>query len=78
MHDYSGVDRDGITSFAASEDLERVVKVIDRAPEYANDNCEAKYCLGTGRLGTAEHEATEAAQRQADLDGTRSEPRQAG
>jgi hypothetical protein len=27
VHDYSGVDRDGITSFAASEDLERVVKV---------------------------------------------------
>jgi len=26
----SGVDRDGITSFAASEDLERLVKVIDK------------------------------------------------
>ena len=28
VYNYSGVDRDGITSFAASEDLERVVKVI--------------------------------------------------
>ena len=35
VYDYSGVDRDGITSFAASEDLERVVKVIDIALEYA-------------------------------------------
>jgi hypothetical protein len=31
VYNYSGVDRDGITSFAASEDLERVVKVIDIA-----------------------------------------------
>jgi hypothetical protein len=30
-HNYSEVDRDGITSFAAPEDLERVVKVIDIA-----------------------------------------------
>jgi hypothetical protein len=35
---YSGVDRDGITSFAVSQDLQRVVKVIDIALEYANDN----------------------------------------
>jgi hypothetical protein len=40
VYNYSGVDRDGITSFAASEDLERVVKVIDIALEYANDNYE--------------------------------------
>jgi hypothetical protein len=53
VHDYSGVDRDGITSFAASEDLERVVKVIDRALQYANDKT---YCLGTRRLDTAEDE----------------------
>ena len=32
VYNYSGVDRDGITSFAASEDLERVVKVIDHSP----------------------------------------------
>jgi hypothetical protein len=32
VHDHSGVDGDGITSFAASEDLERVVKVIDVTP----------------------------------------------
>ena len=32
VYTYAGVDRDGITSFAASEDLERVVKVIDIAP----------------------------------------------
>ena len=31
-YNYSGVDRDGITSFVASEDLERVVKVIDICP----------------------------------------------
>ena len=68
MYNYSGVDRDGITSFAASEDLERVVKVIDIALEYANDNYEADVLLGTRRLGNAEHKATEAAQRQADLD----------
>ena len=43
---YSGVDRDGITSFAASEDLERVVKVIDIALEYANDNYEADVLPG--------------------------------
>ena len=41
VYNYSRVDRDGITSFAASEDLERVVKVIDIALEYANDNYEA-------------------------------------
>jgi hypothetical protein len=40
------VDRDGITSFAASEDLERVVKVIDIALEYANDNYEADVLPG--------------------------------
>jgi len=65
----SGVDRDGITSFAASEDLQRVVKVIDIALEYAIDNCEADVSPGdTRRLGNAEHKATEPAQRQADLD----------
>ncbi len=77
VYNYSGVDGDGITSFAASEDLERVVKVIDIALEYANDNYEADV-LGTRRLDNAEDEATEAAQRQPDLDGTRSEARQAG
>jgi hypothetical protein len=44
------------------------VKVIDIALEYANDNYEADVLLGTRRLGNAEHKATEAAQRQADLD----------
>jgi hypothetical protein len=68
VYNYSGVDRDGITSFAASEDLERVVKVIDIALEYKTDNYEADVLLGTRRLGNAEHKATEAAQRQADLD----------
>ena len=42
VYNYSGVDRDGIISFAASEDLERVVKVIDIALEYANDNYERR------------------------------------
>jgi hypothetical protein len=46
VFDYSGVDRDGITSFAASEDLERVVKVIDTDLEYANDNYEADVSPG--------------------------------
>jgi hypothetical protein len=46
VYNYSGVDRDGITSFAASEDLERVVKVIDIALEYANDNYEADVLPG--------------------------------
>ena len=46
VHDYSGVDGDGITSFAASEGLERVVKVIDRALGYANDNYEADVLPG--------------------------------
>ena len=46
VYNYSGVDRDGITSFAASEDLERVVKVIDIALEYANDNYEAAVLPG--------------------------------
>ena len=41
VYNYSGVDRDGIISFAVSADLERVVKVIDIAQEYANDNYEA-------------------------------------
>jgi hypothetical protein len=65
---YSGVDRDGITSFAASEDLQRVVKVIDIALEYATTTTRPTYCLGTRRLGNAEHKAAEPAQRQADLD----------
>jgi nitrogen regulatory protein PII-like uncharacterized protein len=43
---YSGVDRDGITSFAASEDLQRVVKVIDIALEYANNLYEADVLPG--------------------------------
>ena len=43
---YSGVDRDGITSFAASEDLKRVVKVIDIALEVRNDNYEADVLPG--------------------------------
>ncbi len=77
VYNFSGVDGDGITSFAASEDLERVVKAIDIALEYANDNYEADV-LRTRRLDNAEDEATEAAQRQPDLDGTRSEARQAG
>jgi len=42
----SGVDRDGITSFAASEDLQRVVKVIDTALEVRNDNYEADVLPG--------------------------------
>jgi hypothetical protein len=46
VYNYSGVDRDGITSFAASQDLERVVKVIDIALEYANDNYEADVLPG--------------------------------
>ena len=46
MYNYSGVDRDGITSFAASEDLERVVKVIDIALEYANGNYQADVLSG--------------------------------
>ena len=45
-YNYSGVDRDAITSFAASEDLERVVKVIDIALGYANDNDEADVLPG--------------------------------
>jgi hypothetical protein len=61
--------RDGITSFAASEDLERVVKVIDIALEYANDNYEADVLPGdSAARQRREHKATEAAQRQADLD----------
>ena len=68
VYNYSGVVRDGITAFAASEDLERVVKVIDVTLEYANDNYEADVLPGTRRLGNAENKATEAAQRQADLD----------
>ena len=46
VYNYSGVDRDGIISFAASEDLERVVKVIVIALEYANDNYEADVLPG--------------------------------
>jgi hypothetical protein len=46
VYNYSGVDRDGITSFAASEDLERVVKVIDIALEYTNDNYDADVLSG--------------------------------
>ena len=45
-YNYSGVDCDGITSFAASQDPQRVVKVIDIALEYANDNCEADVLPG--------------------------------
>ena len=46
VYNYTGVDRDGIISFAASEDLERVVKVIVIALEYANDNYEADVLPG--------------------------------
>ena len=49
---YSGVDRDGITSFAASEDLQRVVKVIDIALEYATTTTRPTYCLGLGGSAT--------------------------
>ena len=35
VYNYSGVDGGGINSFAASEDLERVVRLIDTALEYA-------------------------------------------
>jgi hypothetical protein len=52
VYNYSGADRDGITSFAASEDLQRVVKVIDRALEYANDDYEADVLPGDS---TARH-----------------------
>jgi hypothetical protein len=69
VYNYSGVDSDGITSFAASEDLERVVKVIDIALGYANDNYEADVLPGdSAARQRREHKATEAAQRQADLD----------
>ena len=46
VYNYSGVDREGITSFAASEDLKRVVKVIDIALEYANNLYEADVLPG--------------------------------
>jgi len=46
VYKYSGVDHDGIISFAASEDLERVVKVIDIALEHAKDNYEADVLSG--------------------------------
>ena len=46
VYNYSGVGRDGIISFAASEDLERVVKVIDIALEYTNDNYQADVLPG--------------------------------
>jgi hypothetical protein len=46
VDNYPGVDRDGITSFAASEDLERVVKVIDIALENETDNDEADVLPG--------------------------------
>ena len=69
VYNYSGVETDGITAFAASEDLERVVKVIDIALEYANDNYEADVLPGdSAARQRREHKATEAAQRQADLD----------
>jgi hypothetical protein len=69
VYNYSGVDRDGTTSFAASEDLERVVKVIDIALGYANDNYQADVLPGdSAARQRREHKATEAAQRQADLD----------
>ena len=69
VYNYSGVESDGITSFAASEDLERVVKVIDIALEYANDNYEADVLPGdSAARQRREHKATEAAQRQADRD----------
>jgi hypothetical protein len=77
VYNYSGVDRDGITSFAASEDLERVVKVIDIALKYATTTTRPTYCWGLDG-STTQHEATKAAQRQPDLDGTRSEARQSG
>jgi hypothetical protein len=69
VYNYSGVDRDGITAFAAAEDLERVVEVIDIALEYANDHYEADVLPGdpVARQHRA-HRAAEAAQRQADLD----------
>jgi hypothetical protein len=67
VYTYSGVDRDGTISFAASEDLERVVKVIDLALEFANDNYEADVLPGTlawGLGGSAtQHKATEDARR---------------
>ena len=46
VYNYSGVDRDGIISFAASEDLERVVKLIDIVLVYTNDSCEADVLRG--------------------------------
>lgn len=46
VYNYSRVNSDRIPSFAASEDLERVVKVIDIAPEYANDSYEADVMPG--------------------------------
>jgi hypothetical protein len=61
---YSGVDRDGITSFAASEDLERVVKVIDIALEYAKRQLRRRR-IAWGLGGSAPRR-------------TRSEARQAG
>ncbi len=68
VYNYSGVDSDGVTSFAASEDLERVVKVIDIALEYAN-NYEADVLPGDSAAPQRrEHQATEAAQRQSELD----------
>ena len=62
MYNYSGVDRwDHLIRRLGGPRC--VVKVIDIALEYANDNYE-----GLGGSATQEHKATEAAQRQADLD----------
>ncbi len=73
VYTYSGVDRDGIISFAASDDLERVVKVIDLALEYANDNYEADVLPGTLAWGLG-GSATQSIK----LQRTRGEARQAG
>ena len=63
-YNYLGGDSGGITSVAAS-DLERVVKVIDKALEYANDNYEADVLPGdSAARQRRDHKAIEAAQRQ--------------
>jgi hypothetical protein len=68
VYNYSGVDRNGITSIAASGPGAR--RESDRhSPGVRKRQLPGRrIAWGLGGFGTAEHKATEAAQRQADLD----------
>ena len=69
VYNYSGVDRDGTISFARLGGPGARRESDRHSPGVRKRQLRSRHIVwGTRRLGNAQHKATEAAQRQTDLD----------